>query len=55
MEALAPPVPAHKTDGTNSEGRLTTGGKTFRSRLMPGTGEYRPRASASSSLEGGAR
>ena len=51
MEALAPAAQNEKIEETNSDDRLTIGGKTFRSRLMLGTGKYRNGAEMNAALE----
>ena len=51
MEALAPAAQAHEIVKTNADDRLTIGGKTFRSRLMLGTGKYRNAEEMNAALE----
>jgi len=51
MEALTPTASAHEIVETNPNDLLTIGGKTFRSRLMLGTGKYRNAEEMNAALE----
>ena len=51
MEALAPAAQTHEIVKANSDDLLTIGGKTFRSRLMLGTGKYRNAEEMNAALE----
>jgi len=51
MEALAPTAQTHEIVKTNPNDLLTIGGKTFRSRLMLGTGKYRNAGEMNAALE----